>query len=924
MTYNIDTRKVGIIDSSGSVQPFPTGGSGRAGSSYIVELSRWGIISGYTDTADAALSLANSNGINSALAWAASQGYTTVTMPKGNYLINETQPIWPQSYQTFDLAGSKFRIRDNALFGYNIVAFVHNQVNSRITNGIMQGDKYTHDYYLWNYAQTQAVAWTVWAPNKAYTVGQKVIPTGVVAGAVAAYFLVTTAGTSGATEPAWNITTNAFTSDGTVTWQASPRHTHEWGFGINVGDGLPPSDGGANIRFCTIDNIEFYDFTGDGIAVECTYGQTTFSNGNTIPIFESGGIYMGDNNQKIGLWKGNTTYSVASFVNNAGNVYKVITSGSLSTVAPTDTSGSNFSTGDGYTWQYRGTLGAFVTDVNKIRQPSTQKILMSNTLIAKWGYFGIFGGPYGDTGTEVTATLFDIAFYNSDDSYNSGIFNVQFFDKIDVPAGASYARIVLHQATIPTANATATAISLKVSEMPEFVYIQNNHVHDCRRLGMSIVGGRNIYMRENLIHHISGTGPAGAIDIEDGYRTNQNIFIERNRMYATNTGCSFVGGRNIQLRGNTTTDPMTVWNNVDKCLMDGNTYTGSAITLYGEVTFTNNRMFGCRVTVSNNGGSDRAVTMDSCQFLNTGITITKGTAYSFRLSNSEITVDSDHYLSNTSSEGGTSIITFGAVPQTFQNVHITGYGPKSGALTTVNSASVDPWMMDNVSFTDTKHPDNITTGLPPGIYTGCRFVRPGNLAVINTSNTTALYEFNGCRFTWDGYNLFGTPATQGSSTVKFDNCNFYATGNSICMYWYTFTGRLIMLNNTFDYPAAASTSNPILQLTANFAPTSVLIAGNVFKSNLALKVLDASNANLTSTSFIFRDNVLDTVTVVLQNTHIRMGNVINGAVDPHLRSTTANRPSSGLYAGYQYYDTTINKPIWYNGTAWTLWDGTVV
>ena len=31
--------------------------------------------------------------------------------------------------------------------------------------------------------------------------------------------------------------------------------------------------------------------------------------------------------------------------------------------------------------------------------------------------------------------------------------------------------------------------------------------------------------------------------------------------------------------------------------------------------------------------------------------------------------------------------------------------------------------------------------------------------------------------------------------------------------------------------------------------------------------------------------------------------------------TTENRPSN-VNVGYMYFDTNINKPIWYNGTKW--------
>lgn len=44
------------------------------------------------------------------------------------------------------------------------------------------------------------------------------------------------------------------------------------------------------------------------------------------------------------------------------------------------------------------------------------------------------------------------------------------------------------------------------------------------------------------------------------------------------------------------------------------------------------------------------------------------------------------------------------------------------------------------------------------------------------------------------------------------------------------------------------------------------------------------------------------------------------------RGTTAERPAipSGTYSGYTYYDTTLNKYILWNGTAWVNIDETVL
>ena len=40
--------------------------------------------------------------------------------------------------------------------------------------------------------------------------------------------------------------------------------------------------------------------------------------------------------------------------------------------------------------------------------------------------------------------------------------------------------------------------------------------------------------------------------------------------------------------------------------------------------------------------------------------------------------------------------------------------------------------------------------------------------------------------------------------------------------------------------------------------------------------------------------------------------------------TTAQRPTTLLWVGRTYYDTTLNRPIWYTGSNWIRADGTVV
>lgn len=44
----------------------------------------------------------------------------------------------------------------------------------------------------------------------------------------------------------------------------------------------------------------------------------------------------------------------------------------------------------------------------------------------------------------------------------------------------------------------------------------------------------------------------------------------------------------------------------------------------------------------------------------------------------------------------------------------------------------------------------------------------------------------------------------------------------------------------------------------------------------------------------------------------------------YLSGSTSNRPSTNLNVGLSYFDTTLGKPIWYDGTNWVDATGTQV
>ena len=86
-----------------------------------------------------------SKGINDALNYAAKNKYDKITFPKGEYCISEENPITMVSNLIVDLNGSTFKINDNGLQHYTVIDF-SNCSNSQLINGIILGDRETHDY----------------------------------------------------------------------------------------------------------------------------------------------------------------------------------------------------------------------------------------------------------------------------------------------------------------------------------------------------------------------------------------------------------------------------------------------------------------------------------------------------------------------------------------------------------------------------------------------------------------------------------------------------------------------------------------------------------------------------------------------------------------------------------------------------------
>lgn len=77
--------------------------------------------------------------------------------------------------------------------------------------------------------------------------------------------------------------------------------------------------------------------------------------------------------------------------------------------------------------------------------------------------------------------------------------------------------------------------------------IINNHIYDCRRLGIAVTGGENISIESNEIYSIDGVWPKAGIDLEANENEKlNNIYIQNNKIYNLGSGYSVIVSKNTR------------------------------------------------------------------------------------------------------------------------------------------------------------------------------------------------------------------------------------------------------------------------------------------------------------------------------------------------------------------------------------------
>jgi hypothetical protein len=93
---------------------------------------------------------------------------------------------------------------------------------------------------------------------------------------------------------------------------------------------------------------------------------------------------------------------------------------------------------------------------------------------------------------------------------------------------------------------------------------------------------------------------------------------------------------------------------------------------------------------------------------------------------------------------------------------------------------------------------------------------------------------------------------------------------------------------------------------------------------MAITPLRPSKApNLLIAPIVYDQRYIDQLNNALRLYFNQIDNFTQNVTVP-ASGTTANRPTERLQVGQYYFDTTIGRPIWYNGTNWINAAGTVV
>jgi len=492
--------------------------------------------------------------------------------------------------------------------------------------------------------------------------------------------------------------------------------------------------------------------------------------------------------------------------------------------------------------------GTEVTDLNRIR--FTTKIMMSDPAIARSMTWGVYGGGYGGLGSDITSQFYDVVYYNLDGSFHSSVDRVQFFDDLLVPTGASYAKVSLYQSLIPEdAN---NSLWVRVFAHPESIFFDKLDLHHCRRQGMSL-SGKHIHVTNSEIHHIGGsntstpigTDPQGGIDIEDGYDLNQHFYIENNNFH-DNWGYDLVitNGKHMNITGNRFNKvgkyvSVAINAPVDQSFFTKNTIHQGRVVISGEVTTSENRFYGCNVTLGDAGLYGRKMEVKDCSFHNCVVTLDQGVAYTLRLDGCEFLNDSQKAIFNM-----INTLTLKNEPQTLINCSFEGKD-KSYLIYNLNKPK-SGWIFDNITFNKIEN----GIGFPCGTLRDCLFNNIPTIAFSANSDNSGEVDMINCTIKSPDQN--NTLLAIGSmKRFRMEGCQIEKK-DSLMLDVGNVSESVIVKDNVFRYVNPVFANRGLLNIQESFNGLYLIVEDNIAQSTMSKPFI----LNNTKSKVILRDNDL--------------------------------------------------------------------
>lgn len=577
--------------------------------------------------------------------------------------------------------------------------------------------------------------------------------------------------------------------------------THEGGYGIQIGSFTPPSDGGNNTRFITLDNLEVFNCTGDAITVNSTFGQIFPTPTQLSNSWEQGSISLTD--------------------------------------------------------------GTLINNPNKIR--STLKIDMNQTAIKKYGYFGLYGNGYGSLGADITCDYYDVLFYKNDETLVSSRNQIQFFDEVNVPSDANYAKVVLHQSKIPESK--NCLINVRVPSFPSHTYIEKCDLRNCRRQGISICGTKHIYIRDNNIHHIGGTPPQAGIDVEDGYDLNQFIYIEGNNFHDNHFyDVVVVNGKSVYILKNKITDTLgqgaslAINGGTDKVFVSDNTFHKAKAILSGNVMFSNNFLYGTQLNVLGKY-INRPIYISDNLFHNSKLVLDTPYAYLVKIDSCRFYNDSNKLNAFSNFQWTLELRN---QPQIISNCIFEGKDVLYN--TYVLNSTKGGWLFNDTLF------KSGTTLI--GRYVNCTFI--GEMSTFGVKGTSIdTVELIGCKvISKDRFNSLIT--ANDIKSFKLINC-YIEKPNGHIFRGGNISDEIILSENTFKI-TDDSLKRTIILFESSFTGNSILVKNNNISARYINQV-GIENATTNNPQVIISNNSLNNANIKFNGTETLLNNIIDGKID---------------------------------------------